>query len=476
MHAMESDTNTVAPEPTTETRLGPTEEAVDPPPVDPLAALLRAWFVTYNPVYLASAALVLAGLWLVSFDLAKRGVLGGLGVSAIAEVYALALIGGAAVLQRTGQRRAAVMLGLLAALYQCDLTLHVETASYLGLVGQLATLVWLAVFTTKLFLLARALELRPSRSAFWVPTLGAAGLALLPQLLPHLSAEVRASVVALALFLVFASAAWTSRSVSSAAGFDYRGRRSIRGVWLLFSAGALVHVGYWCSAFDVSPRAFVPALFLLATRRFTRERHTWAMVLGTLGMVAARDPAMLAVTALMAAITLTLHALRRPSAVSNPRDCKPPYRGALTSEEEAEITELAAPPVQFGRAPDGERARLLLGALGAMHLSLSALVCISADLSADSIWVDHSVLLDLCFVALCLVALAHSRHPRALAPLVPMTLHLSIQLRWLAAPSSAVAWGAWSIGIGFGLLGLGVAASAYVHRRALRSEGPRPAG
>lgn len=443
------------------------------PPGDPLAALLRTWFVTYNPVYLASAALVLGGLWLVSFDLAKRGVFGGLGVSAIAELYALALIGGAAVLQRTGQRRAAVMLGLLAALYQCDLTLHVETSSYLGLIGQVATLLWVALFASKLILLARALELHLSRSAFWVPTLGAATLALLPQLLPHLTSEARASLVALVLFLIFASAGWTSRSIASSGGFDYRGRRSIRGVWWLFSAGALVHVAYWCSAFDVSPRAFAPALFLLATRLMTRERSAWAMVVGTLAVVAALDPAMLAVTALMAAIALGLRALRHPRAAGAQRDRTPPYRGALASDERADVTELAAPVIQYELREHGERARLLLGALAAMHLSLSALLCISTP-GVEGVWVDHSWVLDLSLVGLCLAALVRGRHPRALGPLAPMAFHLSIQLGWLRLPSSAVAWGAWSIAIGFGLLGLAVAASAYLHRRAIRSpEAPR---
>lgn len=84
---------------------------------DPFRQFLHTTFVTYNPIYLASAALVLAGLWLVSHDLATRGGLYGLGVSGIAELYAIALIGSAAILFRTGQRRVAVMLGLLAAVY-----------------------------------------------------------------------------------------------------------------------------------------------------------------------------------------------------------------------------------------------------------------------------------------------------------------------------------------------------------------------
>jgi hypothetical protein len=44
---------------------------------DPLRALLVEWFVTYNPLPLASAALVLGGLWIASRELAHRGDLPG---------------------------------------------------------------------------------------------------------------------------------------------------------------------------------------------------------------------------------------------------------------------------------------------------------------------------------------------------------------------------------------------------------------
>ena len=99
----------------------PTSDPPDPPPAvtEPasreaaLRALLEEWFVTYNPLPLASAALVLGGLWIASREVAMRGVVGALGVSAIAELYSLALIAGAWVLRAHGHRRSAVMLGLL---------------------------------------------------------------------------------------------------------------------------------------------------------------------------------------------------------------------------------------------------------------------------------------------------------------------------------------------------------------------------
>src|SRR5690606_9630249 len=79
--------------------------------------LLHRWFVEYNPFYLLSATLVLGGMILTSRALAAGGgVYGQVGVAAIAELYASALIGGAALLTRIGQRRPAVMLAVLTVL------------------------------------------------------------------------------------------------------------------------------------------------------------------------------------------------------------------------------------------------------------------------------------------------------------------------------------------------------------------------
>ena len=75
--------------------------------------LLHRWFIEYNPFYLLSATLVLAGMIVWSHGVAEQGSLyGSFGIAAVAEVYAAALIGGAALLMRIGQRRPAVMLAL----------------------------------------------------------------------------------------------------------------------------------------------------------------------------------------------------------------------------------------------------------------------------------------------------------------------------------------------------------------------------
>src|SRR5215471_429980 len=107
--------------------------------------LLHRWFVEYNPLYIVSAALVLRGVNLLSHAVNLQ-----LGVPAIVELYAWTLIGGAAFLYRVGLRRPAVMLSLLAVVYQGDLTLHTETCAYLGWTGVIASGVWLASFALKL--------------------------------------------------------------------------------------------------------------------------------------------------------------------------------------------------------------------------------------------------------------------------------------------------------------------------------------
>src|SRR5690606_21909238 len=145
--------------------------------------LLHRWLVEYNPVYLVSAALVLFGLNLVSKGMAARGDLyNELGLAAIAEVYAAGLILGAAFLVRRGSPRPAAMLGLLAILYQGDLTLQTETNVYLGTPGVVASSAWIAIFAGKLAGLAWALRLQLSGSVWRLLMCGAVGVAVLPRL------------------------------------------------------------------------------------------------------------------------------------------------------------------------------------------------------------------------------------------------------------------------------------------------------
>ena len=166
--------------------------------------LLYRWFVQYNPLYLVSAAFVLIGVSVSSSALAQSSS-GGIAVTAISELYAWALIGGAAFLMRVELRRPAVMLALLTALYQCDPTLHSETCAYLGSAGALASAAWLASFAGKLQALAWAMRIRLSTSARLVALSGAFGIAALPRVFLQLDASTSTSLLtALAVHVVCA--------------------------------------------------------------------------------------------------------------------------------------------------------------------------------------------------------------------------------------------------------------------------------
>ena len=53
------------------------EDPTSPPPRSPTQALLHHWLVEYNPFYLLSATLVLAGIWLLSREAAKLATVSG---------------------------------------------------------------------------------------------------------------------------------------------------------------------------------------------------------------------------------------------------------------------------------------------------------------------------------------------------------------------------------------------------------------
>ncbi len=189
--------------------------------------VLYRWFVEYNPLYLVSAALVLAGCVLWSNGLAQEdGLAGPLGVAVAAEIYAVALVGGAALLTRIGMRRPAVMLALLAVLYQWDTTLHTETCAYLGRPGGLATAAWLVLFGVKLWALAWALRLRFERPFVIAACVAAVGLALGPRVLPDLGGRGAGALLAVWVFTL--GALYRPGGIESIAPLDAWGRTVLR--------------------------------------------------------------------------------------------------------------------------------------------------------------------------------------------------------------------------------------------------------
>lgn len=426
--------------------------------------LMHRWFVQYNPLYLLSATLVLGGIWLLSREAAREvSVVGQLGLALLAEAYAFALIGGAAFLWRIELRRPAVMLALLAVLYQGDLTLHLETCAYLGVTGRVASAVWVALFFTKLLLLARALELRASRSALLVPTLGALALAALPHIFREVGPDDRTAALGLAVFIVGAAACWTSRQVHSAVGFDVRGRRALRGTWAAWTVLGLAHVAYWSTEHQLDLRVLMPVAALLCARLMESERKVWTLAALTLGPAAFFAPTALSSLSLGVAVVLALRAFRSPETAPT---CEPPppvapYRGAT----------LQAPPApavqRFELAPRRARERLVLGAVACLYLSAWTVSW------TGGAWPAHIPLLDLLLVVIFMGAAMRARRFARLAPPVVAFGHLAVQVGWLAAPATALGWGITSVGLGFACLLVSLLMSWR-----LRPEGPdttRPA-
>lgn len=433
--------------------------------------LLHRWFVEYNPLYLVSALLVLGGLTLISRSSAESSsVAQQLAVPAIAELYAFALIAGAALLARLGLRRPAVMLCLVTALYQGDLTLLTERQLYLGLAGALTAAAWLALFVAKIHALAWAMRLRLSRSAVAVPALGALGMALMPHLLQQGSASIRSALVAGWVFTLFAAGLWTSREVTSKVSLDAWGQtvlgRTLRATWILWATLATLHVLFWCSQFGVSPAALVPVAFLLATRRLRREASVWAATLGALLYTAVVVPESSWVIALLSAVTLALRALRRPTAIEE--------GGAAPSDTTPYRASASEPPptrIHHGFAPSERAAviRLLTGSIFAVHVSAWTLGWEGGALPPHAIFLDASLLAALGLMAYRL------RTALVLAPFAPMAIHAAFSAGILASPTSAAEWGMTSVGAGFVLL-FGSLAVAWRLRADTESAPSVPAG
>lgn len=416
-----------------------------------LGALVHENLVTFNPLPLASATLVLGGLLLLLLEPELVDGFGGLVISGLAELYAFALVGSAAILVRAGERRIAVMLGLLAVVFQCDVTLHVERAATMGALGVLWSVLWVALFHLKAGLLARALGLRLTRGARLVPTLGAAALATLGQVLPLLSRDACGALVALVVFGLGAVALHTERSVESEVGFDVRGRRSLRAMWAMLAVGLMLHLVSWATSAGVPPLRITPMLVLLALSRLrVTELRTFGIVASTLAVTAAVDPGGLALVALAASVTLVLRASRKASrAPATTTAADPPYR---TGDASAAVE----PPSErtvFTPAPAAERDRLLLGAAASLHLAAWS------ALSPGALPTTHVLWLDAILVAVAVATLVRTRRWTSLIPVLVVGGGALAEVGALRTPRSAGELGAWALVTGFLSLGAGVRVS-----------------
>ncbi len=416
--------------------------------------LLHRWLVQYNPLYLISAAVTLAGVIALSRGVAERGgIVSQLSITAIAELYAWALIGSAALLMRRGRRRAATMLGLLAGFYACDPTLHTATSPLLGDGGAIASGVWLLGFGLKVRALSWAVRLRLSRSALVTLGLGAGLIALGPWLLTSLPPPVGSNLVLTWTFAVFALAAWTRREVSSRVPLDpWAGlvaRRSVCGAWWGMAVMLLAHVSFWSVEMAaLQPWTLAPVLVLLGVRLVAREATAWAIVVGTLVGVASEQPGQLWLVATMGAVVLVLRALRQVQWREPPQDLpiRDPYRGLMLPSDDPPATR------HFVWAALASRRRLLVGAGTCVYVAAWTLAWSGGP------WPAHLLALDAALLAAGLLAWRH-RVSFAVLPGLLAWSHAAVVERWIYAPTTTTGWGITGVVAGFALLAVGVLAS-----------------
>lgn len=417
-----------------------------PDPTARWRALLHRWFVQYNPFYLVSAMLVLAGLNLVSRGFVQQGSQhGALVVAALSELYAFSLLVGTALLVRSGQRRSAVMLAMLVVVYQADLMLHTETCAVLGMVGRLAAAAWLALFVLKLLALGRALGARISSRALATASLGALGLVVFPQVLPLLGPGTRGTLLAC---FVFALGMLVPRAGQPTLvpheGLDAWGslvlRRSVRVGWLVWAFLLGVHLAFWSNQVSIEATPLVAAVAFVATR-WSGERTLWAVLVAAVLVAAAATPAHLSGVASFAALTLGLRALAwrervAPTATAGAPECSP-YRGGAPEPGSVDVILPFLPT---------ERLRLLTGALAFAYVGLWTLGWTGGS------WPAHRALVDVAFVltSLLLARRLGGRLVLAFAPAVGA--HALAAAGWIPRPQSPLAWGALLLALGFVLL------------------------
>jgi hypothetical protein len=424
--------------------------------------LAYRWFVEFNPLYLLSAALVLGGVTMITHGIVLEASAFELaGIGAIPEVYAFSLIGGAALLMRVGLRRPAVLLTLIAVLYQCDLTMHTETCAYLGVVGVAGSAAWAALFGAKLFALAKAMKLRLSRSAAGLAGFGAAGVAILPYALRHAAPRAGTTLAALWAFSLLAGGLWSARRVDSTVVLGAWARtvkrRALLATWSLWASLAIFHGVFWCSEHALGILWLAPMMILLATRWMRRETNVWVTVASTLFTVALTAPALFSLSALMAAVLLALRALRQPWAIRRDAATPTPAPYRTLADNEACTRVIAT---RFGRADHGAMLRLLSGAV------LSTYLAAWTRSWTGGPWPAHAAGLDLLLTAILLSGAWRARAVGALLPAIAVWVDCVLRSGLVPWPQSILGWGLSSVTLGFALLFVAVAISYWLRPRA----------
>ncbi|MCA9670387.1 MAG: hypothetical protein KC503_32550 [Myxococcales bacterium] len=423
--------------------------------------LVTRWFVQYNPLYLISAAAVLAGLYLISRDLSEQsGQAADHWISFFTEGYQFALIACAALLyRRRGLRRPALMLALIAVAYFCDLTFETQVAALRGDVGLVFALIWLALTLVKLRALAWAMELRISRSGYALVALGAGGLVLMPQLLARglLGPYGSAAVALFAFGLGLVAQLLPPRVDSEDAALDDWGKtvlaRARLASWAILGAAVLGHMMWWSYSYKLfSPTLPLAVAGFLFAARAQLARSVWVLVAASVLPVAFGEPHHLWCVSAMAAVALLL-AARRERVVGRRLERSPHAEGAspYRLEEQVHDTPLLA------RHDVAMYTAAACFAYAALWLGL-------ADYAGGPL-PPHLLVVALPLVAAGLVAALWRRALSPAAAAIALGLSTLYQRELVGTPQSAFGWGVLLVFVGFAALLCGLAVSLLVRDR-----------
>ncbi|MEW5850933.1 MAG: hypothetical protein AB2A00_19255 [Myxococcota bacterium] len=246
------------------------------------SALLRRWFVRFNPLFTLSALCVLGGVFALS---RAMGTEADVGLTVVLDLYQWLLIGSAALLyRRLLRRRPGAVLGIIQLVYMSDPTLQLSALASSG--AWWASAVWLLSFHLKLRALAWAFQLRVSRAVFLLVTLGAAMVAGLPWLRTSVTsdqAELLTGVLPVCGLVVGILARHLSLTMESCiplTGFGVVAfQRSMRAAWGIWGGAVVYHTFNALLSVGLVPLLPMLGAVALSTVLFADdEKDTWVRV------------------------------------------------------------------------------------------------------------------------------------------------------------------------------------------------------
>jgi hypothetical protein len=244
---------------------------------------LHTWFVQYNPFYFFSASCVLFGMFLISRGLSTMDwQQGQLLLTFIMQLYEILLMAAGAFLFRVaGQKRSAVILGIIEVFFLFDCTLRTEMMSSMGSVGIVASTLWVVLVGLKLKALTWVFRLKVAGWTLLLPFLATFGIGLFPHFLAY--HEAHRTMIHLASVwygaILLALVHYISPRVDSHILLDSWGRtvliRTKKAAFMVWAGFYFFHMAMWMVLYDVQPSLAHAAPFFILWMMKGREIWAW---------------------------------------------------------------------------------------------------------------------------------------------------------------------------------------------------------